>query len=236
MLYSMRLILFTCFLGFFFKPELSNRPAIHGMLLMGKTQIYASHLPLFHAPHDYQVILELHIDASSTEVYKESLKNFPKKTVYTLEPERFELPLMLHNPVAFKANIYRGHFERGADEIVHDAIVHIIKVLYFKQLDGRISQPLDYNALLFGNVSELFLAHLITSAPDFDQISSIKLKDLEIQKRLSALAVLPILLPETTNKKPISGTKLEAKTIGGFPFKILSVKSLYTEFGDLKEM
>jgi len=34
----------------------------HGMALFGgKAGLYASHLPMFHAPHDYQVLLQIHI-------------------------------------------------------------------------------------------------------------------------------------------------------------------------------
>lgn len=31
------------------------KTSVHGMLIFGKEKIYASHLPMFHPPHDYQV-------------------------------------------------------------------------------------------------------------------------------------------------------------------------------------
>lgn len=34
----------------------TDKPSVHGMTLMGTELIYASHLPMFHTPHDYQII------------------------------------------------------------------------------------------------------------------------------------------------------------------------------------
>ena len=40
----------------------------HGMALFGgKEGLYASHLPLFHAPHDHQVILRVHVADPTTD-------------------------------------------------------------------------------------------------------------------------------------------------------------------------
>jgi len=36
-----------------------DRPAVHGMLLVGTNALYVSHLPMFHAPHDYQALAEV---------------------------------------------------------------------------------------------------------------------------------------------------------------------------------
>ena len=45
-------------------PASEDKPATHGMLIFGTNKIYASHLPMFHSPHNYQVILELDLDLS----------------------------------------------------------------------------------------------------------------------------------------------------------------------------
>ena len=41
----------------------TDKTSVHGMLIFGKEKIYASHLPLFHPPHDYQIILELELNS-----------------------------------------------------------------------------------------------------------------------------------------------------------------------------
>mgnify|MGYP000495227802 CR=1 FL=1 len=54
-----------------------------GMALFGgKDALYASHLPMFHAPHDYQLVLP---DAA--------LRQRPdgKTALWTIDPEKFEL-------------------------------------------------------------------------------------------------------------------------------------------------
>ena len=44
----------------------NDPPAIHGMLMVGTQTIFLSHLPMFHRPHDYQVILEVGLQAASS--------------------------------------------------------------------------------------------------------------------------------------------------------------------------
>jgi hypothetical protein len=214
----------------------ADRPSIHGMLLVGQNRVFASHLPMFHTPHDYQVILELKLDVSSKEIFQESQKRFPLETCYTLEPERFELPEMLRNPLPFKAKIFRGHFERGGEQIASEVTVQIEKIIYLKKLDGRVSQPLDYGGFLFGTAQTQFMAHTLTSAPDFDQITQVKIKDKDLLSRLEGGSVVPLSLVNVPNNRPAEQRRYEAKTLGGLPFKLTILRSLYTEFGDLKTM
>lgn len=44
-----------------------DKPNTHGMLLMGMEIVYAEHLPMFHQPHDYQIILELEFSKTDLE-------------------------------------------------------------------------------------------------------------------------------------------------------------------------
>ncbi len=80
---------------------LPDKPSTHGMLIFGKEQIYASHLPLFHTPHNYQIIIELQLDNLSKEKFLKDQLQHPEFTTYTIEPERFVLPEMIKNPQAF---------------------------------------------------------------------------------------------------------------------------------------
>ena len=51
-------------LGLLVSGSMANAdvPTTHGMLLFGNETVYASHLPMFHSPHDYQLILELDLE------------------------------------------------------------------------------------------------------------------------------------------------------------------------------
>ena len=46
--------------------DAGDRPATHGMLMVGSQQIYLSHLPMFHGPHDYRVIVEADLGQAGT--------------------------------------------------------------------------------------------------------------------------------------------------------------------------
>jgi len=89
----------------------------HGMALFGgKAGLYASHLPMFHAPHDYQVILQVHVaDAATDAALRKRLDG--KTALWTIAPEKFELSRLAPSAAAplrqFKADLVQGHFEQG---------------------------------------------------------------------------------------------------------------------------
>ncbi|WP_374080288.1 hypothetical protein [Bdellovibrio bacteriovorus] len=200
----------------------SDPASIHGMLLFGKSQIYLSHLPMFHSPHDYQVILKAELSTQGKNAYLESLKS-SSETVYTLVPESFNLPEMIKHPHSFKAQIYKGHFERGGVLIAENVTVNI-QVLYFKKFASSESKPLQGSYLLFGNKEEQFLAHLITTKPDFDQIVQVKAEETEL---------LPITFKCVSNTEPLKSFETLEATASGKTLVIQTEESLYTEFGDL---
>ncbi|MGE3974950.1 MAG: hypothetical protein AB7F59_10530 [Bdellovibrionales bacterium] len=37
----------------------ADPPSTHGMVVFGKNATYVSHLPMFHAPHDYQLVMKV---------------------------------------------------------------------------------------------------------------------------------------------------------------------------------
>ena len=202
----------------------TDKASTHGMLLFGKEKIYASHLPMFHSPHNYQIILELELDKTTTQKYIADQKLHPECTTYTIEPEKFVLPEMIENPKSFSVDLYRGHFERGGIKIASKAIVKIVKVIYFKKFDENEAKATISNFILFGNAKEQFLAHQITNKPDFEQIIKVKTK-------LSSDKNEIITVDTTANTVlGINGNEIEIdkKTI-------VLLKQLYLEFNDLKQ-
>lgn len=176
-----------------FNPLLADAPATHNMLVVGEKAVYLSHLPMFNrldrtktsylTPHRYQVLLEATFSRRGKElqnIYMEDRANNPTVNMYTLEPTAdFVLPrLGSSNPLrSFRATIFRGHLERGGEEIkgLEDVTVNVKRVLHFRQFDPKVSKPARLEYLLFGQPSELFLAHFISKPPDFDQIASVKI-------------------------------------------------------------
>jgi hypothetical protein len=151
------------------------------MLIVGEQTVFLSHLPIFGSPHDYQVILEAAFVKPGSDPQADYF-NDRKRTgtkIYTMEPERFILPrLTAAVPLrSFKANIYRGHFERfptqrakEAARIAQNVDVNVTRVIHFRKFDSTAAKPAQLEYLLFGKGTELFLAHVITQPPDFDHI------------------------------------------------------------------
>ena len=149
----------------------------HGMALFGgKEALYTAHLPMFHAPHDYQVILQVHLaDPKQDAELRERLDG--KTALWTVDPEKFALDRVAPNasePLRqFKADLVLGHFERGGKAQYSSATVVVDKVLMYRQLakDAKVSGDARYVQL--GTGQQRFLVKQIDSRPDFDHIVAI---------------------------------------------------------------
>src|SRR5579859_1939791 len=63
---------------------------LHGMVLFGGADgLFASHLPMFHAPHDYHVVIALQLPPDIDTSIRTRLSRAP--ALWTLVPEEFEL-------------------------------------------------------------------------------------------------------------------------------------------------
>jgi hypothetical protein len=204
----------------------ADKPSTHGMLLFGKANtIYVSHLPMFHNPHDYQLIAHLNMPSEAIKAYKQSLAEHPEETIYTLVPESFVLPEMVAHPEPFKADLVRGHFERGGTEIVTQVTVSFGKIVHFRKFDPKAIKPAASTFLYFGSREEAFLAHYITARPDFDQV---------IEAKGSAPDVAWVIESEKENTSTLEmGEHVFKLNSGGAEMKRTLTRSLYTEFGDL---
>lgn len=161
-----------------------DEPGLHGMLIAGARTVFLSHLPMFGAPHDYQVILEAAFSKPGGDPQADYFGDRQRTgaTLYTLEPERFVLPrLTAPKPLrSFKASIYRGHFERfptqaakAAARVAQNVDVTVTRIIHFAHFDPSATKPAQLEYLLFGKGDDCFAAHVITKPPDFDQIVSV---------------------------------------------------------------
>lgn len=211
-------------------------PAVHGMLLVGNRTLYVSHLPMFHAPHDYQVILEVSLSApgiNPQDAYvTDRLKTHEK--IYTVEPDQaFILPAVVGQKASFPATIFRGHFERGGIPILKGVTVSIRKVVYFHKFNP-VDPPLGrLSYLLFGNRDELFVAHLIMKCPDYDQVAAAASAHfIDFPMHSSSLL---LSIPVRSNSQPLKEGEVIRAMIGSGPtfetFKVLG--QFYFETGDL---
>lgn len=217
----------------------ADRPSTHGMLVFGTRHVLASHLPMFHSPHHYQVLLELTLPDSARTAYAASRRAFPAETVYTLEPETFVLPEMVAHPRPFRGTLYRGHFERGGAPIARNVQVRIRQVLYFEPLRPDAPPRPRAEFLLVGDAAEQFLVHRIEGRPDFDQV-------LTVAPAPNAAVPVAPQAPATCRRwqqtgpnprhpakpdaAPLAGTAAET----GAPLPLHLGANVYLEFDDLR--
>lgn len=198
----------------------------HGMALFGGQEgLYASHLPMFHAPHDFQVILQIHIaDKATDAALRKRLDG--NAALWTIDPEKFELSALAPEAEKprkeFRADLVQGHFERGGSTRYKGAKVVIDKVLLFRQLN---SQPHDNTLaryMQFGSGKQRFLVKEINTRPDFDHIVA--------YSAAPGAPTAPILVRKWGMKQPgndalAMALKANIAAIGG---------TVYFETGDLK--
>lgn len=150
---------------------------VHGMLFFGDEALYLSHLPMFMSMHDHQVILEVTLAGDSGDaqaIYRADRRDTGER-LYTLVPEKFSLQRLGAEGAdalpSFKGTVHRGHFERpGNKAILKNITVSVANIIHFRQFDPHAEALPELQYLLFGESNELFMAHIITRPPDFDQV------------------------------------------------------------------
>ncbi|MBF0314854.1 MAG: hypothetical protein HQK50_02040 [Oligoflexia bacterium] len=150
----------------------ADPPATHGMLIFGEDNTYASHLPMFHRPHDYQLLMKVSFNAApellaTYEEIKESTSSY-----FTIAPTPMDLTQVISGrKKSFLATLFSGHFER--DGVLLGAVtVQVEQIIFSKRLDPY-EQEDSLEHIVFGVEGEYFAAHLIKGRPSFDQILSI---------------------------------------------------------------
>ena len=139
------------------------RMGTHGMVLFGHGgQLYASHIPMFHPPHDVQLLLQVAL-AGEARDFGDGL--------YTLEPERFDLSqLMAGGLKQFRATLYAGNFEGGGKALKKGVVVKVERVLHVAPLKADAPALPHLRYLVVGAGKDAYLVHALGRAPDFDQV------------------------------------------------------------------
>ncbi|MFZ6798389.1 hypothetical protein [Undibacterium sp. Di24W] len=196
----------------------------HGMVVFGGLEgLYASHMPMFHVPHDYQVLIRFHVvDPKVDQQLRQRLSRKP--TLWSLDPEDFELSrLGPEHPQAlqqFTAVFFEGHFERDGKARYAKQIVVIDEVLMFRQLSMQERNHTDGHYRVIGHGHERFLIKEIDRRPDFDVIIALGKKAKRLQSKV-------LVLPSDKMNIPSALLSLFAEQSG-------QVRVLYFETGDLQ--
>lgn len=157
-------------------PQASAETAVggHGMAVFGGGEgLYASHLPMFHTPHDSQIVLRFHLlGAAADRALREELASRPR--LWTFDPETFDLLRLAPGHAQplrdFRARFFEGHFERGGKPQPGEQHVVVDEVLLFRRLKPAPRQAATGRYRLVGKGSEWFAFKAIDRRPDFDHI------------------------------------------------------------------
>ena len=151
---------------------------LHGMLLFGGPDgLYASHLPMFHPPHDRQVVFALRLgDAALDRQLRRQLGARP--AVWTLVPEKFELARLAPGAAkplsAFKADIVEGHFEREGVTRHTGVSVQVLRIERFQPLDPNAAPGKRAHYRPVGAGNTWFPVKDISARPDFDHVVALR--------------------------------------------------------------
>jgi hypothetical protein len=211
----------------------------HGMVIFGTRGEFASHLPTYASPHDWQILLRVSLSAdSATSVVDPGAtlaadRASTGEVLYTLEPEQFQhSALAAGQPASFRATLYRGHFERGGEAIALGVKVRVEQVLHRRKLRVDEADPVAGRFFLLSTGEETFLVHRIAGTPDFDQIMVV-LTDNPAPVGITEVAAVG---DRTTGVRPMDSllTLVPRDRDGQFYAQVTG--QVYLEYGDLGGM
>lgn len=212
----------------------AQRVGIHGMLLFSSGRhLYASHLPMFHQPHDIQVLLEIELQpAHLQQLLMRELQM--SSELWTISPQTFDLnqlsPTTARPLLSFQADIFRGHFERGGHPEFIQQQINIREVIWYrplmltKETDSDVAtDTLQYrligdDALVEGGIRQ-FYQLMIDQRPAADHLISVQSKQR-----------LPVLLKVHTNQRYATLQQLAAQ----LKLPDAALQQLYLELAELE--
>src|SRR4029079_10400453 len=169
--------------------------------------------------------------ADPQAAYVKDRRQHPGTKIYTFEPDPFVLPeLDPKNPQrnSFTGTIFRGHFERGGKPINENVVANVTRVVNFRKFHSQAEGLPQLEYFLFGKDKDLFLAHLITSPPDFDQVMSVSQTDRKFTDQELSKGV-PIIFPGKKNTpgqriKPAQQVIGQVKESGGGAARMIKLR------------
>jgi len=213
------------------------RTGVHGMLLFSDGQsLFASHLPMFHVPHDVQLLLRL--EPKSSVAREELIRQLSDSPGYwTLEPEVMDLNAVTTGNQTFKASLYQGHFERGGTQKYAD-VRFSSELLFFAELQPEPANELTYRLLGCDepNASGCFYFLQIQGRPGADQLLRIAPKPGLTKPALSKPGLSKTALPKTLGFKRSPGQThvTPAQIAAMLGMSPTEVSELYLETGELQ--
>lgn len=168
--------------------------AVHGMVIFGENEIFASHIPMFMIPHDWQALFKVrlsHPTVDAMAAYKKARAKNGTQALLTLQPKPFVLPPLLEGKTkSFEAALYLGNFETDGKQLLSGITVTVEKILEVHHLspENVALDSLQYYLVQDGKSG--YLVHQISAPDNFDHIMQV---DLPAELALQTSGKLPVL-------------------------------------------
>ena len=239
--FSHKVLTLGLFVGSFMGTAFADVPSTHGMLLFGDKTIYASHLPMFHNPHNYQVVYSLTMEnldgADTLAKYKEVKESW--NGYFTIVPERMDLTKLMDGTITeFQSLLFQGHFERGGTNL-GPVKVKVGQFLINVPLEPNQETATHEKYVVFGEKDAYYGVHVIGKRPNFDSIVEVSPNSSAIQVESQAQfddSLLPLTLTSTKPSVPGVQTVPSVSDVfeneDGVSFKVEKV--IYEEIRELQ--
>ncbi|MDY6974857.1 MAG: hypothetical protein SVW51_01385 [Pseudomonadota bacterium] len=159
-----------------------KRVGSHGMVLFTDgAELYASHLPLYYSPHDYQLVYTVGSPHKAKLIAYLQADSMSYSNMVTLLPENFDLNKLVDGEkFSISAQFYKGHFERGGTKWLGKSELTFEKLLFKRRLVKQYKPPHSDEDSVKDNLDEKWTRvslgdkhlyiHLIGERPSFDAL------------------------------------------------------------------
>jgi hypothetical protein len=217
--------------------------AMHGQLMLGQSLSY--HLPVFITdpwshPHNFQVVLELALPPDARAAIEADQAAHPD-SIYTAAPPIFaQTSLVIDVPGHPRKNgfaelvVYRNHFEQADRVRVARSPAPIVRILHFRELAPDLPKPAELAYVVFGSSDGLFLAHMLSSPPDFDQVLEVEVDGVPAAVKMAAGFSLSFGARSNKVEERLKvGEEISCATGGGDAISVRVIAEPYCEIGEL---
>lgn len=217
--------------------------ATHGQLMLGQSISY--HLPVFMTdpwshPHNFQVVLELALPPDAQAALAADQAAHPD-SIYTAVPPVFaqsslviDVPGHPRKDAFAELDVFRNHFERPDRVGIVRAPARIVRILHFRELAPDLPKPAELAYAAFGSSDGLFLAHMLSAPPDFDQVIKVEVDSMPAEVDMTTGFSLSFAARSNKVEDRLEvGEEVSCATEGGDAISLRVVAEPYCEVGEL---
>jgi hypothetical protein len=209
----------------------ADAPSVHGMLVFGQERIWMSHLPMFHQPHDYQVVMEVTLTKDGQDLKPLYLDDLAQSAAayYTFVPKKFSMThLIAGHLTSLEGTLVRGHFERGGTTVATGVTATVVALPVAEKFMAGAVKPSTAGYYVIGDAAEMFFVHRIVTKPDeFDQV-------IQVSTDSTVTGIVTTPMVNSPGQRLQSGQQSTIVTSEGATVQVNGGKEVYLETGDLE--